>query len=94
MKRVKVNGDGAYTEANSGGVAREGCGYFSSRIPTITSESDTHLPSNLATGTFPSGFASKNLSTTTTKKKKNASLIPPQGRKTHRAKIHLTFELI
>lgn len=51
----------AYTEENSGGVTREGSGYFSSRIPTMTSESGTHLPSNFANGTFPSGLTSNNL---------------------------------
>lgn len=51
-----------YTEENSGGVASEGSGYFSSRIPTITSESATHLSSILIRGTFPSGLTSKNLS--------------------------------
>jgi len=51
----------SYTEENWAGETREGSGYLSSRIPTITSESGTHLPSNLTTGTFPSGFTSKNL---------------------------------
>lgn len=50
-----------YTEANSGGLVREGSGYFSSIILTITSESATHLSSNFTTGTFPSGLISKNL---------------------------------
>lgn len=50
-----------YREANSGGVVREGSGYFSSTILTITSESATHLSSNFTTGTFPSGLISKNL---------------------------------
>jgi len=47
--------------ANSGGVAREVSGYFSSSIPTITSESGTHFPSKSTTGTFPPGFTLKNL---------------------------------
>ena len=59
--------DESYTEANSGGVIREGSGYFSSSIPTITSESATHLPSKRTTGTFPSGFTPKNLTITKNK---------------------------
>lgn len=59
-KYLEVHVSEHYTEANSGGVARGGSGYFS-RIPTITSESGTHLSSNFTTGTFPSGFTSKNL---------------------------------
>lgn len=55
------NSKKTYTEANSDGVEREGFGYFSSRSPTITSESGIHFSSNLITGTFPSGFTSKNL---------------------------------
>lgn len=51
----------AYTEATSGGGDRGGSGYFSSMRPTMTSESGIHLSSNLITGTFPSGFSSKNL---------------------------------
>lgn len=51
-----------YMEENSGGLVMEVSGYLSSRIPTITSESDTHLSSILIKGTFPSGFMSKNLS--------------------------------
>lgn len=51
----------SYTEATSGGEIKEGSGNFSSIIPTITSESGTHLSSNFATGTFPSGLISKNL---------------------------------
>lgn len=55
-----------YTEAKSAGVVRSSSGYFSSRIPTMTSESATHLSSILMTGTFPSGLMSKNLSTIVT----------------------------
>lgn len=54
-------GKKTYTEANSGGAMREGFGYFSSIIPTMTSESGIHLSPKLITGTFPSGFTSKNL---------------------------------
>lgn len=55
--------EGPYAEENWGGVTKDGSGYFSSRIPTITSESETHFPLNLTTGTFPSGLTSKNLTT-------------------------------
>lgn len=56
----------SYTEETSGGADKEGFGYFSSIIPTITSESAIHLSSNFITGTFPSGFTSKNLKQTIT----------------------------
>lgn len=56
---IKIN---SYTEANSGGVTNEGFGYFSSSSCVMTSESATHLPSIFATGTFPSGLISRNLS--------------------------------
>lgn len=55
------DGRKSYTDETSGGAEREGLGYFSSKIPTITSESEIHLSSNFITGTFPSGFTSKNL---------------------------------
>lgn len=55
----------AYTEEYSGGVTKDGSGYFSSMILVITSESAIHFPSpSFYTGTFPSGLISKNLSIT------------------------------
>lgn len=63
MRKKKRRENGSYTDETSAGGDKEGFGYFSSRIPTITSESAIHLSTNLITGTFPSGFASRNLKT-------------------------------
>lgn len=57
----------AYTEAFSGGVARGGSGYLSSKACVITSESGTHFSSNFTTGTLPSGVIFKNLETSNKK---------------------------
>jgi len=59
--RPKKRRRNAYTEAFSGGVARGGSGYFSSKACVITSESGTHFSSNFTTGTLPSGLIFKNL---------------------------------
>lgn len=60
--RMKWKGKKSYTEETSGGVTREGLGNFSSKTPTITSESEIHLSSSIfISGTFPSGLMSKNL---------------------------------
>lgn len=60
-KRTKKRN--AYTEAFSGGVARGGSGYLSSKACVMTSESGTHFSSNFTTGTFPSALIFKNLET-------------------------------
>ena len=53
--------NGTYTELFSGGVAKCGFGYFSSRSCVITSESEIHFSSYFSTGTLPSGLILVNL---------------------------------
>lgn len=68
----------SYTDETSAGAEREGLGYFSSKIPTITSESEIHLSSNFISGTFPSGFTSKNLQKIPSRKRLYSLSIKPQ----------------
>lgn len=57
----KGTGNTTYIEAFSGGVAKDGWGYFSSNTCVITSESATHLSSSFTIGTLPSGLIVNNL---------------------------------